>query len=136
MLKRFIIATVAVFVAWSILDIIIHGVILGDAYAQTAQFWRPMEEMMMWLIYLVSLVSAACMAAVYAWFIRPKSLLNGLYFGLLWGAAAGISMGYGTYSSMPIPYIMAAVWFWGVLIEGAVAGLIAGAIIKEPVASD
>ena len=45
MLKRFVIASIAVFFAWMILDLIIHSVLLGKTYEATADLWRPMEEM-------------------------------------------------------------------------------------------
>jgi hypothetical protein len=37
-------------------------------------------------------------------------------------------MGYGTFSVMPIPYQMAFIWYCGTVVEGAVTGLIVGAI--------
>jgi len=38
-------------------------------------------------------------------------------------------MGYGTYSVMPIPYIMALVWFLGTLVEAVLGGLLAGLMV-------
>ena len=40
-------------------------------------------------------------------------------------------MGYGTYSFQPIPYMMALTWFLGSLVEGILAGLIVGAIVRD-----
>ena len=45
MLKRNLLAIVAVFVVWSILDYLIHGMLLQSSYEATANLWRPMEEM-------------------------------------------------------------------------------------------
>ena len=55
----------------------------------------------------------------------------GTMYGLIWGIAAGVSMGYGTYAVMPIPYYMALTWFLGTVVEGVVAGVITAAIVKE-----
>ena len=55
MIKRTMISIIAIFVAWSLLDFVIHGVLLQQAYVDTAHLWRPMHEMNMPLMYLVTL---------------------------------------------------------------------------------
>ena len=129
-MKRYLLAVLAVFVAWSVLDFVIHGLILTSTYAATAQFWRPMAEMKMGLMKAVTIVAAACFTGIYAGLIRPKSTSVGMKFGLLFGLGSGFSMGFGTYSVMPLPVYLAAVWFVGTLLEGIVAGLIVSAIVK------
>ena len=52
-------------------------------------------------------------------------------YGLLLGISWGISMGYGSYSVMPIPYHMALAWFLGTVVEMTLGGLLLGLIIKE-----
>ena len=124
-------AVLAVFVSWSILDIIIHGVLLGKTYAQQPQLWRAQPDMKMWLIYVVTLLSAIVFVEIYQRLISQKSLKNALTYGILFGFGAGVSMGYGTYSVQPIPYYMAFVWFIGTWIEALVAGILVGYLIKE-----
>jgi hypothetical protein len=130
MLKRAVLAVVAVFVAWSILGFVIHGLILAGAYEATAELWRPMADMRMGLMYCVSLISAACFVAIYTYFVNPKSLMAGLKYGLIFGVGTGVSMGYGTFSMMPIPYHMAFTWFIGTVVEAAVAGVLVALIVK------
>jgi len=132
MLKRILLATVAVFVAWEVLDFVIHGLILRDAYAASPELWRPMADMKMGLMYIVGAIAAFCFAGVYGWLVRPKSLNAALKFGLLSGIGAGVSMGYGSYCVMPIPYAMAFTWFAGTVVQALVGGLLAGVIIREP----
>ncbi len=55
----------------------------------------------------------------------------GLKYGLLFGLSAGVPMGYGSYSVMPIPYYMAFTWCFGSVVEALVGGLIIGSIIRE-----
>ena len=129
-MKRLIIAIVAVFVLWSLLDMIIHGLLLQETYEATAYLWRPMEEMNMLLMYIVILAYAICFVLIYHSFVSRKSIATGLQFGILFGLAAGISMGFGTYSYMPIPLSLAISWFAGTLVELTVAGALVGAIIK------
>lgn len=131
MAKKVTISSVAVFIVWSLMDYVIHGIILNPIYLQTASLWRPMEEMIMWPIYLATAVTAVAFCAIYGWLVRPKSLPAGLALGILFGAASGVSMGVGTWAVMPIPEFMAMVWTLGLLIEFITAGLLVGALIKD-----
>jgi hypothetical protein len=130
-MKKTLLSVIAVFVAWSVLDFVIHGVILKSAYEATANLWRPMNEMKMNVMHMAVLIASISFAWIYVRMISNKSIATGLRYGLWWGLGAGVSMGYGTYSVMPIPYLMALTWFLGSLMEGAVAGLIVGGIAKE-----
>lgn len=132
MVKRVVLAIVAVFIAWSVLDFFIHGLMLQSAYAATASLWRPMGEMKMGLMYVVGAVGAAAFVGLYTAVVNPKSMAAGLKYGLLFGIATGFPMGFGTYCVMPIPVYMALVWFVGSLVETVVGGAIMGAIMKPP----
>jgi hypothetical protein len=131
MVKRIVLAVLAVFVAWSAIDFVIHGVLLAQTYQDTAQLWRPMEQMKMGLMRVVVLIAATVFVCLYACFVGKKSVATAVKFGLLFGLGAGISMGYGTYAVQPIPYKIAITWFLGTVVETTVAGLLTGLIVKE-----
>ena len=131
MKKRAIAAVITVFIIWTILDFIMHGVILNDAYKNTATLWRSMEEMKMVLIYVGTLIFSIVFVTIYTVFFSEKGLIPGLKYGLLFGLGVGFSMGYGSYAVMPIPHSMAFIWFIGTLIETTVAGLVLGSIINK-----
>jgi hypothetical protein len=131
MLRRSIVAGAIIFILWSIIDFVMHGIILGSAYAESASLWRPMAEMNIWLIYLVTVVSVAVFTAIYALFVQDKKVATALRYGLLFGVGAGFSMGYGSYAAMPISQIIAHTWFFGTLIKSALGGLVLGAIVKK-----
>ena len=131
MAKRTIWAVAAVFIAWSILDFILHGLLLRPTYEATANLWRPMDQMNMPLMYFVTLVISACFVLIYALLVGQKSLTSGIRFGALFGLASGIAMGFGSYSYMPIPLTLAWSWFFGSWIEAIAAGAIVGAIVKS-----
>ena len=133
-MKRIILAVIAIIVAWAAMDYVIHGVILSSAYEQTAELWRPMEEMKMGLMYLVMALVAISFVLIYARLISKKSLKKATLYGALFGIGYGVSMGYGSYSYMPITYGIAFTWFLGSFVEMTVAGLIVGAIIKDDTA--
>jgi len=131
MAKRTVWAVVAVFIAWSILDFILHGLLLRSTYEATANMWRPMDQMNMPLMYFVTFVFTVCFVMIYGLLVGQKSLASGIRFGALFGLATGISMGFGSYSYMPIPLTLAWSWFFGSWIEAITAGAIVGAIMKS-----
>lgn len=130
-MKRTILAVVAVYVAWSAMDFVIHGVILRSTYAATASLWRPMAEMKTLLLHVTALIGALTFVLIYGLFISRKGISTGVGYGLLFGLGTGVSMGYGSYSVMPIPYHMALTWFLGTTAEAVVGGLILGSIIRK-----
>jgi len=129
--KKIVIGGVLVFIAWAVLDFVIHVLILGGTYAQQPELWRPQAEMKMGVMYVAVLIAALAFAALWGWFVSDRTPVNGAKFGLVWGIGMGVSMGYGTYAVMPIPYHMALVWFLGTVVEAVVAGLIVGAVVRD-----
>jgi len=131
MTKRVIIAVVAVFIAWAVLDFLIHGLLLQSIYAATSNLWRPMDEINRPVMLLVTLVVVSCFVTIYGRLIEKKSLATGIRYGAIFGLATGAAMGFGSYSYMPIPLRPSACsWFIGSWIEAIVAGAIVGAIVK------
>jgi hypothetical protein len=131
MAKRTIWAVAAVFIAWSILDFILLGLLLRSTYEATANLWRPMDQMNIALMYFVTLVFTVCFVLIYELLVWKKSLVSGIRYGALFGLATGISMGFGSYAFMPIPLTLAWGWFFGSWIESIAAGAIVGGIIKS-----
>ena len=131
MLKRYLLSVVLVFVLWSVLDFVIHGVILSSAYQATAQLWRPFAEMKLALLRLTTLIIAAVFVGIYTLLVNPKSVKTGTIYGLLMGLLSGVSMGLGSYSFMPITIQIAVVWSLGSIIQMTLAGICVGAILKS-----
>ena len=133
MLKKSIISIVIIFILWSVLDFVIHGIALKPTYDETAHLWRPEAEMKMGLMSGVTLVSSILFTLFYGLLINPKSVATGLKYGLLLGLLIGVGMGVGTYCYMPIPLGLGIAWMAGRLIELLLAGLILGVIMKQTV---
>lgn len=129
--KRTILAIVAVFLAWSLLDIVIHQLVLMGEYGATIDLWRPPDEMMIGLIYVVTLISAVVFVGIYKFLICRKELGRAVQYGLLFGVAIGIGMGYGSFAVMPLTHTIALTWFLGTVVQGGVAGALLGLIVKE-----
>jgi hypothetical protein len=130
-MKRLLLAVLAVFVAWQVMDLLLHNVLMMKTYQETASLWRPMNEMKFGLMRLVGLVMAAGFVVIYAGLVHTRSALTGLKYGVLFGVCSGAGMGFGTYCVMPIPFSLAIGWFAGSVVKGAVGGWIAGGIVKD-----
>ena len=131
MVKKTILSIFAVFIAWSVMDYVIHGVILRSSYAATASLWRPIGEMKTSLMYFSVMIASITFVLIYSLLISRKGISTGLKYGALFGLSAGVPMGYGSYSVMPIPYHMAFTWCFGSVVEAMVGGLILGWILRE-----
>jgi len=119
-MKKAILSILAVFIAWSAMDFVIHGVILRSSYAATVSLWRPMSEMKTSLMYFSVFIASLAFVLIYSQFFSRKGIFTGLKYGLLFGLSAGVPMGYGSYSVMPIPYHMAFTWCFGSVVEAIV----------------
>lgn len=131
MLKTNLLAIAAVFIVWSILDFLIHGMLLQSSYEATANLWRPMEEVNILLAHTITLGFSICFVLIYDLLISDKSLHNGIKFGLLLGLGNGL-MALASYVYMPVPLIIAEAWLAGAIVQTGVSGAIVGAIIKKP----
>ena len=130
-MKRAMLAMLAIFVAWSVMDFLLHGVILKTEYEATAALWRPMEEMKMGLIHFTVFVSAFVFVYIYYRFFNEKTLDAAMKWGVLFGVCVGFSMGIGTYAVMPVSETMAMAWVFGTIAECLVGGLLLGLIASE-----
>lgn len=120
-IKRVTIGTAVLFVLWSAMDMVIHGVMLGDIYASAPGVFRDMAEMHMGLLYGTVAVGALGYALLYGLNAPRARWADSLVFGALFGLATGFGMGFGTYSVMPIPLAMAWGWFAGSIAESLAA---------------
>lgn len=130
MLKGIVLAIVAIFIAWSALDFVIHGLLLKEAYEATAHLWRTMQDTNMMLTHAVTLAIAICFVLLYERCVSEKSVSMGLKLGVLFGLAAGI-MAASAYVYMPIPLTLAIDWFVATLVEFVVAGWLVGLLVKS-----
>jgi hypothetical protein len=131
MLKRALLSSLAILVAWTVLDLSLHRYFLAPLYEVNATLWRPFDQMSVTLVYLVTFALIAIFVATYLLLVRPKSLRAGVAFGAFIGLALGISAGFGTYLHMPIPLTLAWGWFIGGWLKGVVAGAVVGRLVTD-----
>ncbi|TAL68473.1 MAG: hypothetical protein EPN82_10810 [Bacteroidetes bacterium] len=134
MFKKYLLAVIVVFVAIEILDFLLHGLILGAVYKETASIWRPDMDKLMWVMYVVAFLQSIGFVYIYYKLINPKSPFHGVWYGLTYGFVAGVGMGYATYAMFPIPYKLAISWFIGSIVIYGIVGWLTGIIVKEKAA--
>ena len=131
-MKKTIGAVVAVFVLWTVLDFVIHAVLLAGLYEATAYMWRPQEEAKMVLNSVTVFVFALAFVTIYVDLIEKKGVAVGLQYGLLLGIGVGVSMGYGMYAFLPIPRELALGWCLGRVVDFTAGGLLVGWMFQGP----
>ena len=133
--KRWLLASVVVFVVVAVLEFLIHGVLLSDVYRQTASVWRPEAEMqkMMWIFWVGMLVFAPFFALIYVkGYEKGKPALGqGFRYGLYVGVMLSVMHSFGWYVILPIPLALAFYWLLGILVEFIAAGVAAGLVYHE-----
>jgi len=133
--KRWLLASVAVFVVLAALEFLIHGVLLSDLYRQTASVWRSEAEMqkMMWIFWVGMLVFAPFFSLIYAkGYEKGKpGLGQGFRYGLYVAVMLSVMHSFGWYVILPIPSALAFYWFLGTLVEFIAAGVAAGLVYHD-----
>ena len=128
--KRYIAASLAVFVAGVVLDYVIQAVILKSAYEATQSVWRPDVASKAWIIVLVDLIIAFPFTYIFVKGYEGKGMLEGVRFGAIVGILIGLPMSYGMYAVLPIPHSLALQWFLYGLIEVILMGITAAAVYR------
>jgi hypothetical protein len=132
MIIHLVLSGLAILFAWTVFDVVMHRLALRPLYERDPGLWRSFDHLNVALIYIATFTLIATFVLTYWLFIRPKSFVAGVGFGALLGLALGMASGAGTYIHMPIPRALAWGWFTGGWLKGVVAGVILGALIREP----
>ena len=102
--KRFIVASLAVYVASLALGYLVHGVILRPTYDSLKNVWRPDMQSKMWIEWLDGFIVSFLFTYIFTKGYQGGGIMEGLRFGFLIGLFVSIPMAYGTYMIIPIPY--------------------------------
>ena len=127
-MKKIMIGFVAVFIAMSVCDYLVHGIILSESYKATANLWRPDMQSKMWIYTLISLIGAYFFSYIFSKGYEGKGIAEGMRYGLFIGIWMSVGMAYGTYGMIAIPYGMALQWFLYGVLEYILYGIILAVI--------
>lgn len=124
-----------VFVLLVVVGMVIHGVLLRPIYSTMEGMLRPEAEMKMWIIFVVDAVIAYFFTLIFSKGYENKGIAEGIRYGTYIGVMFGISMGYGSYASMQIPYSLALQWFLYTVAQYIVCGVALAFIFKPKAAA-
>jgi hypothetical protein len=130
--KKILISSLIIFVFVFFFEALLHGFLLRGIYESTAQLWRPYEEMKAFFPYslTIQLGFSVIISLFYAVIIKEKTMKNALSFGAFLGLLFGWTQ-LGLYAYMPIPFMLAQAWFFGVFLESVVIGGVLGLVYRE-----
>jgi hypothetical protein len=131
MTVRPLLAALAILVAWTLLDFLLHRLLLAPIYDASPGLWRPFDQMNVALVYTVIFVLIGVYVGTYKLLVSPKSLRARVLLGAFIGLALGVAVGFGTFIHMAIPLALVWGWFIGGWLKGLAAGVIVGAVITD-----
>ncbi|RPI00777.1 MAG: hypothetical protein EHM64_16675, partial [Ignavibacteriae bacterium] len=102
-MKKLLIGFVVTFVLLEMMDIIVHGFLLMNAYQATASLWRPDMMQKMWIMHIVKLVVSFMVTFIFSKGYEGKGTMEGVRYGFYMGVLLSIGMAYGTYAMIAIP---------------------------------
>jgi len=128
--KRFIIASIVVFLAFEIIDAIVHMGILRKAYEALMPIWRPDMMSKMWILHVGALILAFLFTYIFIKGYENKGIAEGVRYGIIIGLFANIPYAFYGYAMFPFPFSLCIQWFIYGMIEFIICGIIAAAIYK------
>lgn len=134
--KKFVAASLAVFVVSSVLNYICHGVLLQGAYQATAEVWRPEADMnsKMPLMWATGLLISFLFVFIYSKGYEGKGIMEGVRYGLWIGLLMSIPMAFNSFVTLPVPVSLAMQWAVYGLIQYIIMGIVTAAIYKPAMA--
>lgn len=128
--RRFVTASIAAFVVISVVEFVIHGVLLSGIYQRAAAAFRPEAEArrLFWLFYVGYLVFAVLFTFIYTKGYEPDrgGVAQGLRFGCYVGVMIGALESLVWYVVLPVPGVLAMSWFLAYVVMALAAGATVG----------
>lgn len=128
--KRFIMASVAVFLAFEVMDAIIHTGILGATYQNLSHLWRPDMMAKMWIMHIGSFILSFLFTYIFIRGYENKGLMEGARYGIIIGLFSNIPFGFYSYVMYPLPISLCLSWFTYGMVEFIICGIIVAAVYK------
>lgn len=131
-IKRFIVASLLLFIVFSLYDWLVHGVLLTAIYQETASLWRAHEDMLSYLpiMDILKAFIALWMTFIFTRFYPDGGVLNGLCLGIFFGVFSAIQA-VSAYFFLPIPLMLGIYWFLAYLFKYVFGGLVIGWVYRS-----
>ena len=128
-IKRFILASLAVFVFIFIYEWLFHGLLLKDMYTATASLWRPQGQCIFPAMLAGQILFPLIFTFIFTKGYENKGLAEGARYGLLIGLLF-VPNHLIFYAVQPLPLNLVAAWIIGGLAEMILAGMILAAVYR------
>jgi len=137
-IKKWLLGSLAVFVALAVMEHFVHALILKTAYEQTSQLWRRPERQQMMLEW--RLLGYAFFALLFGWIYthghqRRGAIGQGLRYGLYIGLLVFLPSNLMLYTLLPLPASLVFAWLAFGVIESLLCGLIFSLLYRDPIGS-
>lgn len=130
-IARLIVSIITVAVVIFLFDFLYHGMMLGKSYADTAEAWRPEEEMMSRMPLQISCYFIISIGFCLAWALGFGG--RGIKVGALYGCFLGIMSIGGVllnFVFLPIPDQFMLPWAIGGVLSSVIAGIVVALVYK------
>lgn len=128
--KKPAVASICVFIAFQIMDFIIHGIVLSADYQLLGYLWRPDMMSKMWIMALSSLVMSVLFVYIFLKGYENKGIMEGVRFGIVAGLFMNVAGVFSQYAIYPIPFGLALKWFFYCMMEFMVAGIVVSLVYR------
>jgi len=136
--KKFLISWIVVFVVWMIGSFLVHGLLLGDAYASLGDMVRPEADQQAYFPYM--LAAHVIMAGAFVWIYQRGTedkpwLAQGIRYGVAVALLAPIPVYLIYYAVQPWPGNVVAHQIIGDGLLVVVLGIVVAALNKPATSS-
>lgn len=123
-MRKLFLASFLVFISFVVLDGVIHGVFLRHLYERVCGLWRLDVQDKAWIMIVLDYLTAVLFVYIFTFGRENKGVAEGVRYGLLMGLFFSLIGVFGQYVVYPLPFQLAAGWFFFNLVEFVVAGII------------
>ena len=128
--KKFLLASLAVFITLQILDFVIHNLLLGSVYESIQEAFRPDMMDKMWIMYLTGIIFSLLFVYIFSKGYEGKGIIEGAKYGLIIGLVVHLVGSYNQYVVYPLPYSLVLKWFLYGTLELMIAGIVLALVYK------
>jgi uncharacterized PurR-regulated membrane protein YhhQ (DUF165 family) len=131
--KRFLVASLVVYVVVQAMDLVINQVFMKGANESLKGLWRPDITSRMWMMYVIGVLVALLFTYIFIKGREGKGITEGVRYGIIIWLFVSVPMNMSMWVLLPISHIIILRWMLFGLLEMLVAGILA-AVIYKPVA--
>jgi len=126
--KKWIIASLVVFVVYEVLNFVFHSLLLMGTYEQLQTVWRADMSSKMWIMWVTAIFWSFLFVYIFIKGYEAKGWMEGLRYGFWIGLFLNIPMAFNQFAIYPITFDLAIWWFVLGMIQILVCGIVAAAI--------